>query len=153
MFIITVLAAICCCLRLCIPQTTRLPYRDLADSYVAFLVLNPERPNTRGPPSCVRTSAGFPAYSMLHPVSVAVGVNRDGGITPDGSLVPQRLKAFAPRTNVREQYRLRRLARFALSFPKNDTMTLAGSAGSLFRRDKPASGMRFSLHSGAVRTK
>ncbi|TCN86784.1 hypothetical protein EDC91_10659 [Shewanella fodinae] len=118
MFIITVLAAFCCCLRLCIPQATRLPYRDLADSYVAFLVLNSERPNTRGPPSSVRTSAGYPAYSMLHPVSVAVGVNRDGGIAPDGSLAPQRLKAFAPRTNVREQYRLRRLARFALPFQR-----------------------------------
>ena len=106
MFIITVLAAFCCCLRLCISQATRLPYRDLADSYVAFLVLDSERPNTRGPPSPVRTSAGFPAYSMLHPVSVAVGVNRDGGIAPDGSLAPQRLKAFAQRTNVREQYRL-----------------------------------------------
>ncbi|EGR0939328.1 hypothetical protein DDN23_15380 [Vibrio cholerae] len=52
------------------------------------------------------------------PVSVAIGVNRDGGIAPDGSLVPQRLKAFAPRTNVREQYRLRRLARFALPFQR-----------------------------------
>ncbi len=79
MFIITVLAAINC-LRLCILHTTRLPYCDLADSYVAFLALNSERLNTRGLPSSVRKSAGFPAYSMLHPVSVAVGVNRDGGL-------------------------------------------------------------------------
>lgn len=64
MFIITVLAVFCCCLRLCIPQATRLPYRDLADSYVAFLALNSERPNTRGSPSSVRTSAGFPAYAF-----------------------------------------------------------------------------------------
>lgn len=148
MFIITVLAAFCSCLRLCISQATRLPYRDLAYCYVAFLALNSERPNTRGPPSSARTSAGFPAYSMLHPVSVAVGVNRDGGIAPDGSLVPQRLKAFAPRTNVREQYRLRRLARFALPFQRqNDTSVPAGSVGSLFRRNRPANGMRYSLHS------
>ncbi len=152
MFIITVLAAFCCCLRLCISQAIRLPYRDLADSYVAFLVLNSERPNTRGPPSSVRTSAGFPAYSMLHPVSVAAGVNRDGGIAPDGSLVPQRFKAFAPRTIVREQYRLRRLALRA-SFPENDTTVPAGSAGSLFRRNRPASGMSSSLHSSTARMK
>ncbi|KFE26050.1 hypothetical protein DN30_3311 [Vibrio cholerae] len=59
MVIITVLAAFCCCLSLCAAQVTRLPYRDLAECYVAFLVLNSERPNTRGPPRNIRMSTGF----------------------------------------------------------------------------------------------
>ena len=151
MFIITVLAAFCCCLRLCIPQATRLPYRDLVDSYVAFLALNSERSNTRGPPSFVRTSAGFPAYSMLHPVSVAVGVNRDGGIAPDGSLAPQRRKA-AIRTNART-IPPSAVGALRASFPENDTTVPAGSAGSLFRRNRPASGMSSSLHSSTSRMK
>lgn len=149
MFIITVLAAFCCCLRLCISQATRLPYRDLAYSYVAFLALNSERPNTRGPPSSVRTSAGFPAYSMLHPVSVAVGVNRDGVANPAESLVPQWLKAFAPRTNVREHSRARRRALRA-NFPRKATSP-AGAAGSLFQRNRPASGESSPLHSSVDR--
>jgi hypothetical protein len=118
MFIIIMLAALCCCLCLCIAQVNRLPYRDFAQSNVVSLVLDSEQPNQRGPPSTSGRVLEYPTCSMLHPVSVAVGVNRDGGIAPDGSLVPQRLKAFAPRTNVREQYRLRRLARFALPFQR-----------------------------------
>ncbi|EGR1113129.1 hypothetical protein DYC52_18825 [Vibrio cholerae] len=118
MFIIIMLAALCCGLCLCIAQVNRLPYRDFAQSNVVSLVLDSEQPNQRGPPSTSGRVLEYPTCSMLHPVSVAVGVNRDGGIAPDGSLVPQRLKAFAPRTNVREQYRLRRLARFALPFQR-----------------------------------
>lgn len=118
MFIIIMLAALCCCLCLCIAQVNRLPYRDFAQGNVVSLVLDSEQPNQRGPPSTSGRVLEYPTCSMLHPVSVAVGVNRDGGIAPDGSLVPQRLKAFAPRTNVREQYRLRRLARFALPFQR-----------------------------------
>ncbi len=151
MFIIIMLAALCCCLCLCIAQVNRLPYRDFAQSNVVSLVLDFEQPNQRGPPSTSGRVLEYPTCSMLHPVSVAVGVNRDGGRAPDGSLEPQGLKAFAPRTNVRELYRLRRLARFALSFPKNDTTVPAGSAGSLFRRNRPANGMSSSLHSSTIR--
>ena len=118
MFIIIMLAALCCCLCLCIAQVNRLPYRDFAQSNVVSLVLDAELPNQRGPPSTSGRVLEYPTYSMLHPVSVAVGVNRDGGLAHDGSLAPKGLKAFVPRTNVREQYRLRRLARFALSFPR-----------------------------------
>lgn len=118
MFIIIMLAALCCGLHLCIAQVTRLPYHDLAERNFVPLVLDSELPNQRGPPSTSGRVLEYPTYSMLHPVSVAVGVNRDGGLAHDGSLAPKGLKAFAPRTNVREQYRLRRLARFALSFPR-----------------------------------
>ncbi len=153
MFIITVLAAFCCCLRLCIPQATRLPYRDLADSYVVFLALNSERPNTRGPPSSVRTSAGFPAYSMLHPVSVAVGVNRDGGIAPRRKPCASKAQGFRPAHECARTIPPSAVGAFRASFPENDTTVPAGSAGSLFRRDRPASGMSSSLHSSTARMK
>lgn len=119
MFIIFILAALCCCLCLCIAQVKRLPYRDFAQSNIVSLVLDSELPNQRGPPSKSGRVLEYPT--------------------------------FAPRTNVRELYRLRRLARFALSFPKNDTTVPAGSAGSLFRRNRPANGMSSSLHSSTVR--
>ncbi|KFD87634.1 hypothetical protein DN42_1984 [Vibrio cholerae] len=91
MFIIIMLAALCCCLCLCIAQVNRLPYRDFAQSNVVSLVLDSEQPNQRGPPSTSGRVLEYPTCSMLHPVSVAVGVNRDGGRAPDGSLEPQGL--------------------------------------------------------------
>ncbi|MCX9559855.1 hypothetical protein IG557_13380 [Vibrio cholerae] len=121
MIIIIIFAALCCCLCLCAAQVARLPYRDLAEYCVAFLVLDPERPNTRGPPSKYQNEYWIFRLTRNAPVSVAIGVNRDGGYTPDESLMPHRLKAFAPRTNVRESYRLRRLARSALPFQRKMT--------------------------------
>lgn len=91
MFIIIMLAALCCGLRLYIAQVTRLPYHDLAERNFVPLVLDSELPNQRGPPSTSGRVLEYPTYSMLHPVSVAVGVNRDGGRAPDGSLEPQGL--------------------------------------------------------------
>lgn len=82
MFIIFILAALCCCLCLCIAQVNRLPYRDFAQSNIVSLVLDSELPNQRGPPSKSGRVLEYPTCSMLHPVSVAVGVNRDGGFTP-----------------------------------------------------------------------
>lgn len=56
-----------------------------------------------------------PHYAL--PVSVTAGENRDGVANPAESLVPQWLKAFAPRTNVREHSRARRQALRA-NFPR-----------------------------------
>ncbi len=86
MFIIIMLAALCCCLCLCIAQVNRLPYRDFAQSNVVSLVLDSEQPNQRGPPSTSGRVLEYPTCSMLHPVSVAVGVNRDGGRAPTEAL-------------------------------------------------------------------
>lgn len=91
MFIIIMLVALCCGLRLYIAQVTRLPYHDLAERNFVPLVLDSEQPNQRGPPLTSGRVLEYPTCSMLHPVSVAVGVNRDGGFTPDGSLEPQGL--------------------------------------------------------------
>ncbi|HGY0271163.1 TPA: hypothetical protein ACNUFE_004724, partial [Salmonella enterica subsp. enterica serovar Derby] len=65
MFIIIMLAALCCCLCLCIAQVNRLPYRDFAQSNVVSLVLDSEQPNQRGPPSTSGRVLEYPTCSML----------------------------------------------------------------------------------------
>lgn len=153
MFIIIMLAALCCCLCLCIVQVNRLPYRDFAQSNVVSLVLDSEQPNQRGPPSTSGRVLESPTCSMLHPVSVAVGVNRDGGIAPRRKPCASTAQGFRPAHECARTIPPSAVGALRASFPENDTTVPAGSAGSLFRRDRSASGMSSSLHSSTARMK
>lgn len=131
-------------------QLANAPPRYCSLEFVAYLALDHEQPNSRGPPLPQPCEPGVcRACTIPLPVSVANGENRDGVANPAESLVPQWLKAFAPRTNVREHSRARRRALRA-NFPRKATSP-AGAAGSLFQRNRPASGESSPLHSSVDR--
>lgn len=152
MFIIIVLAAFCCCLCLCAAQATRLLFRDTAECLVTALALDTEQPNTRGPPSPAKRVPNL-SVTRCPPRLCRQRRKQRRGYSPRRKPCASTAQGFRPAHECARTIPPSAVGALRASFPENDTTVPAGSAGSLFRRNRPASGMSSSLHSSTARMK
>lgn len=100
----------------------------------------------------IRRVLKYPTHSML-PRLCRRRRKQRRGYSPRRKPCASRAQGFRPAHECARTIPPSAVGALRASFPENDTTVPAGSAGSLFRRNRPASGMSSSLHSSTARMK